>query len=283
MIKYTDKQIAEQLLDLFQTITKSITYAEDVLTKTQQINSAVENQVDKSERIQLEMAGIATHTKDMEKEVRQWQVEIKDIHNDVVKVVSQITNTETIDNLRRELQSARERLSDFQTKIQQIEENLPIFSQNLNQGLLAVQQSALQIEADKKEVSQFAQEIEDKFHQVVQARAEIEQVQKMGANLETMGSEVSNLALEVRTDKEALQRMIVEVENISIAGDNSLWELRKEVQSLGQQFDDNLKELGLKLQTQAKSQQRLRNWLFCMTFGVTILAIALILNLWQKS
>lgn len=283
MIKYTDKQIAEQLQDLFQTITKSISYAEDVLTKTQQINSAVENQVDKSERIQLEMAGIATHTKDMEKEVRQWQVEIKDIHNDVVKVVSQITNTETIDNLRRELQSARERLSEFQTEIQQIQENLPIFSQNLNQGLLAVQQLVLQVEADKKEVSQFAQQIEDQFNQVVQARSKIEQVQKMGANLETMGSEVSNLALEVRTDKEALQRMIVEVENLSIAGDNSLWELRKEVESLGQQFDDNLKDLGLKLQTQAKSQQRLRNWLFGMTFGVTILAIALILNLWQKS
>ena len=43
MIQYTDKQIAEQLQELFNTITAGISYAENVLKKTQQNNSDVEN------------------------------------------------------------------------------------------------------------------------------------------------------------------------------------------------------------------------------------------------
>jgi chromosome segregation ATPase len=270
MIQYTDKQIAEHLQELFEKITLGINSADNILKKTREVKSAVENQVDKAERIQAEISGMATGTQEIEKEVKQWQSEIKTIHNDVIKTVSEITNRETIDNLRQELQSAGTKLGEFQTQIKQIEDSLPAFNKQLNQSLTSVQQLASQVETDKQEVSGLKQQLESSVKQVLQVQSNIEYLGNITSRLESIDAEV-------KSDREVLQKIKIEVENLSVAGENSVQELRGEVQRLQQQFDDSFRELGQKLQTQAKVQERFRHWLLSVTFGVAILAVLLLM------
>ncbi|AFZ22801.1 hypothetical protein Cylst_0457 [Cylindrospermum stagnale PCC 7417] len=278
MIKSTANEIVEQIKTLFHKITIGIIYAEEVLKKTQQVNSAVEVQIDKADLIKLEIAGIAAHTQDIERDIQQWHLEIQDIHNDALRRLSELTNRENLDNLQQELHSARAKISDFKEKLAEIDKNLPLFQTQLNQDLKSVHQLASQVEIDKKEVTELAQKLESRVNQVIQLQSDIEQLLNTGSRLETINSELSNLTIEVRADKEALQKIKTNVESISITADNSLWELRGEVERLREHIDHNCRELGHKLQIQLKNQQRLDNWLFSITFGVAFLAVTWILG-----
>jgi uncharacterized coiled-coil DUF342 family protein len=140
MIQYTDRKVVEQLKELFHQTTIGIIYAEEVLKKTQQVNSAVEVQVDKADLIKLEIAGIAIHTQDIEKNIQQWYVDIQNIHDDVIQTLSKITNQQNIDNLQQELQSTHNKISEFQEKIAEIDQDLPKYHTQLNQNLALIQQ-----------------------------------------------------------------------------------------------------------------------------------------------
>jgi chromosome segregation ATPase len=270
MIQYTDQQIAKHLQELFEKITLGINSADNILKKTREIKSAVESQVDKAERTQAEISGMATGTQEIAKEVKEWQSEIKTIHNDVIKTVSEITNRETIDNLRQELQSAGTKLGDFQIQIKQIEDSLPAFNKQLNQSLSGVQQLASQVEIDKQDVSRLTQQLQDSVNQVLQVKSDIENLGNVIYRLESIDAEV-------KSDRELLQKIKIEVESCSVAGENSVREMRGEIQRLQQQFDDSFRELGQRLQTQAKSQERFRHWLLGVTFGVAMLAVFLVM------
>lgn len=279
MIKNTDNEIVEEIKTLFHKIAIGIIYAEQVLKKTQQVNSAVEVQVDKADLIKLEIAGIAAHTQDIEKDIQRWHLEIENIHNDVVKTLSELTNRENLDNLQQELQFARARINDFQEKLAEIDTNLPTrFHTQLNQNLESVQQLASQVEIDKKEVTELAQQLESRVNQIIQLQTDIEQLLNMGSRIETITSELANLAIEVRTNREVLQRIKTNVDSISTTADNSLWELRGEVERLREHIDHNCRALGHRLQIQLKNQQRLDNWLFSITFGVAFLAVTWMLG-----
>ncbi|MBD2388048.1 hypothetical protein [Cylindrospermum sp. FACHB-282] len=278
MIKYTDKEIVYQLNTLFDKINMGILAAEQVLKKTQQVNSAVEVQVDKADLIKLEIAGIAAHTQDVEKDIQHWYFEIQNIHNHIVKTLSEITNAENIANLHQELQSAIEKISDFQEKLADIDKKLPIFDTQWNQDINSVQQLASQVEIDKKEVTELAQQLEIRVNQVMQLQSDMKQLLNTQSHLETINLELFNLVKEVKADKEALQRIKTNVDSISVTADNSLWELRGEIEHLREHIDYNCRELGCRLQTQLKNQQRLDNWLFSVTFSVAFLAVTWILG-----
>lgn len=245
MMEYTDKQIAEQLQELYQKIIAGISYAEDVLKKTQQINSATED-------IKLEISAITADSKNIENNVKHWQTEIQAIHHNIVKIGSEITNNQAVELLQQEFIIVRHKLNEFQIKIQQTEK-------------------------DKTEIFASIQQLESKFNEIVQVISPIEQLRKMETIIEIMATEVSNVAIEVKADRALFTSIKRDLEDISIIGDNSMKELHREIEYLQQHLDHNLKEIGIKLQTQAKNQQRLRNWLFVITFGVACLGFVFML------
>jgi hypothetical protein len=57
-----------------------------------------------------------------------------------------------------------------------------------------------------------------------------------------------------------------------------VWELRGEVEYLRQHIDHNCRELGHRLQTQLKNQQRQDNWLVGITFSVAFLVVTWIVG-----
>ncbi|MFK0730627.1 MAG: hypothetical protein ACFKPT_20495 [Gloeotrichia echinulata GP01] len=271
MIEYTDKETAEHLQQLSQKILACINYAEDILNKTQQINSAVENQIYKAESIKLEISGIAAGTKNIENNVKQCQQEIQTMHHDVVTIVSQISHHESGEYLREEFLSLSHKIAEVQIKIQQIDENLPTLNKQLNQGLIAIKQLVEQRETDKQEFDALVQQLESKLNGVLDVKAQIDQLQKLENSLEIMAVEVSTLTIDVKADRTALTSIKTEVEDLSITADNSILELRGEMEYLQQKFDQTFQQLGQKLQTQAQYQQLLRNWLFGITFSVACL------------
>ncbi|MCM0594336.1 MAG: hypothetical protein HEQ35_05890 [Gloeotrichia echinulata IR180] len=271
MIEYTDKETAEHLQQLSQKILACMNYAEDILNKTQQINSAVENQIYKAESITLEISGIAAGTKNIENNVKQCQQEIQTMHHDVVTIVSQISHHESGEYLREEFLSLSHKIAEVQIKIQQIDENLPTLNKQLNQGLIAIKQLVEQRETDKQEFDALVQQLESKLNGVLDVKAQIDQLQKLENSLEIMAVEVSTLTIDVKADRTALTSIKTEVEDLSITADNSILELRGEMEYLQQKFDQTFQQLGQKLQTQAQYQQLLRNWLFGITFSVACL------------
>ncbi len=271
MIEYTDKETAEHLQQLSQKILACMNYAEDILNKTQQINSAVENQIYKAESITLEISGIAAGTKNIENNVKQCQQEIQTMHHDVVTIVSQISHHESGEYLREEFLNLSHKIAEVQIKIQQIDENLPTLNKQLNQGLIAIKQLVEQRETDKQEFDALVQQLESKLNGVLDVKAQIDQLQKLENSLEIMAVEVSTLTIDVKADRTALTSIKTEVEDLSITADNSILELRGEMEYLQQKFDQTFQQLGQKLQTQAQYQQLLRNWLFGITFSVACL------------
>ncbi len=245
MMEYTDKQIAEQLQELYQKIIAGISYAEDVLTKTQQINSETED-------IKLEISAITAESKNIQNNVNHKQSEIQAIHHNIVKIGSEITNNQDTELLQQEFMIVSHKLNEFQIKIQQNEEY-------------------------KTEIFASIQQLESKFNEIVQFRSQIEQLRKMETIIEIMATEVSNVAIKVKADRALLASIKTNLDDISIIGDNSMKELHREIEYLQQNLDHNLKEIGIKLQTQAKNQQRLRNWLFVITFGVACLGLVFML------
>lgn len=277
MIEYTDKEIGEQLQKLYQKIIAGISYAEDILNKAQQINSAVENQLYKAEGIKSEISAIAATSKDIGQNVNNWQTEIQAIHHNVVKIGYEINHNQSVDNLQQEFTNFSQKLREFHSKILQIDETLPGFEIKLNQGLIAIQQLVEKSETDKTELVELVQQLDTKVKEIFQITSQITQLRKVESILEIMAAEVSTLARELKADRAALASLKTDLDYISTTGDNSLQELRTEIEYIQQQLAHNLREIGEKLQKQAKNQQRFRNWLLGITFGVACLGFALIL------
>jgi chromosome segregation ATPase len=270
--------MVEQLQLVLHKISTGMIYAEEILKKTQQINSAVEIQVDKADSIKLEIAGIATHTQNIEQEIQQWHNEIQDIHDDISKTFCELTNKKYLIDLSQELYLAHTKLNEFQKKVKYLDEVLLGFNLQINQGLDSVQHLVSQVEIDKKEITDLTQNIENRFNQVMQLQSNMEKILQIGDNLENIGIKISQLEIVVRTDKEALQRIKTNVEQISVSADNSVWELRGEIERLRESINHNSRELKNKLQAQLKNQQRLDSWLLSIAVGVAFLTITLLLG-----
>src|SRR5207237_3136057 len=102
----TDREILEKLQALFHKLNIGIIYAEEVFKKTQQTNSAGENQVGNDELLKLDIARITAYTQDIEKDIQRWYLEIQDTHSNIVKKIFELTNTENLANLPQELRLA---------------------------------------------------------------------------------------------------------------------------------------------------------------------------------
>lgn len=277
-MQHTDREILEKLLALFHKLNIGIIYAEEVFKKTQQTNSAVENQVDNYELLKLDIARITAYTQDIEKDIQRWYLEIQDTHSNIVKKIFELTNTENLANLPQELRSAHNQLIEFQMKLQEINAIFPRFHAQLHQYLEFVQQLASQVEIEKKEVTELAQELVSRLNQFIQLQCDIRQLLNLGYRLEIISFELSNLAIEVRADRETLQKIKINLENISNTTDDTIWELRAEVELLREHIDHSSREIKYRLQTQLKNQQRLDNWLFYITFSVAFIAVTWILG-----
>ncbi|BAZ30542.1 hypothetical protein NIES4074_30030 [Cylindrospermum sp. NIES-4074] len=274
----TDREILEKLQALFHKLNISIIYAEEIFKRTQQTNSAVEDPVDKAEVLKLDIARVTAHAQDIEKDIKRWYLEIQDTHTNIVKKIFELTNTENLADLPQELRLAHEQLIEFQMRLEEINAIFPRFHAQLHQGLESVQQLASQVEVEKKEVTELAQQLVSRLNQFIQLQSDVGQILNLGYRLEIISSELSNLAIEVRADREAVQKIKINLENISNTTDDTIWELRAEVELLREHTDHSYREIKYRLQTQLKNQHRLDNWLFYITFSIAFLAVTWILG-----
>lgn len=267
----------EQIQTIFQRLSLGIIQAEEVLKKTEEINSSVEIQVSRAELIKLEVVEAANHSQNIESNIQQFYFEIQNIYNHIIQKLSDIPNTENLAHLYQELQTFISRLNEIQIKITEIDQNVTNCEQ-LCQNFHLSQQSLSQLEVDKQEIINIAQSLENRVQRVIDLQTDIEQVLTIGEKLETLNSELSGLAVQVGSNREILQRMQAYVEGRIIAADNSVWQLREEIEDLRGSFDQNYRDMKLRIQIQIKNQQRIDNWLLAITFSVAFLAITLVLG-----
>ncbi|HLO86035.1 MAG TPA: hypothetical protein VK203_13655 [Nostocaceae cyanobacterium] len=278
MRQYTNLEMIEQIYHIFQNISIVITQAEEVLIKTEEINSSVELQVGRADLIRLEIAEITARNQEIDDNIQRFYWEICNIHNNIIQKISEIPRRENLHCLHQEFNSVLTRLNEIQIQVTQIDQGLLKHNQPLAQEVDSSQQLLSQVERDKQAITELAQNLENRLQRVSELQTEIEQILRIEAHLDTMNSEISSLALEVKNNKEALQKMQNYIDNTRDRSDNYIWELRGEMERLRENFEYNYRDIKSRFQIQIRNQQRLDNWLFGVTFGIAFIAITLFLG-----
>lgn len=256
MSGHTDAETARQLEELWNTITRGIDYAQEVLERSRQVEAEVSQHcttvVDRASQAQttkLEISEIAHKVEQTQAAVRQLQVTVeekvqtaKQLCNEVVSTVAQFGGQETLQALQQELQDARTRLSEATTRLQQAEERLHTFEAQLQERSVALGELASQVEKDKTTISQLVQQTEGRAKEVLQVKSELQFYDNVASTLrqiqgqveekcrafearlqahstaqEQRSSEIFNLAQQVRADLEAIQRVGLEAESLRTA------------------------------------------------------------------
>lgn len=315
MIEHTDTETARQLEELWKTITRAIDYAQEVLERSRQVKTevsqhltTVEDRTSQAQTTKLEIAEIARKVEQAQEAVEQLQVMVAEkvqtaeqFCNDVISIVAEIGGQETLEALQQQFQDTRTRLSETTTRLQQVEERLHAFETQLQERSVALGELVSQVKKDKTAVSQLVQQFEGKAQDVLLMQSKLQdhdnlvstlqqiqgqidaQSQAYSATQEQRSSEISNLAQQVRADREVIQSVRLEAESLHTANEgrvNALetlvHEQSRQIERLNKQLHESQAELGQRLQTYAQNQQRLRNWVLGVTFGVAlVLALAI--------
>lgn len=237
MTQYTDEQIAQQLEQLAIVIQAAKESANTVLQQVQAIQDEI------SQFVETKKTEILNSQNQIVEQVqRQVQLQEEEIVNQfrtlVANTLTDLGGQAGLEKLRQELQEGHHVLSEIQ-----------IVNHQLHSG----------IETSLSKLQEMSQ-----IHSAVQETV---------SGLDAMRSEISDLAIQVRSDRKSIQTMRVEVENFSNELENTkntlVIELRGEIKQLQRELQ--------KQQTQAKSQQSLRNWLFGIAFSTAFIALVLAL------
>jgi chromosome segregation ATPase len=235
MTQYTDEQIAQQLEQLAIVIQAAKESANTVLQQIQ----ATQDEI--SQFVEIKKTEIVNSQNQIVEQVqRQVQLQEGEIVNQfrtlVANTLTDLGGQAGLEKLRQELQEGHHVLSEIQ-----------IVNHQLHSGIetsLSKLQDMLQIHSAVKQTV---------------------------SELEATRSEISDLALQIQSDKKSIQTMRVEVENFSNDIENTkntlVMELRGEIKQLQRELQ--------KQQIQAKSQQSLRNWLFGIAFSTAFIALVL--------
>ncbi|MUG94960.1 hypothetical protein F7734_22380 [Scytonema sp. UIC 10036] len=237
MTQYTDKQIAEQLEQLAIVILSAKESANTVLQQVQAIQDEI------SQFVEMTKAEILnSQNQIVEQVLMRVQLQEEEILNQfrtlVANTLTDLGGQAGLEKLRQELQEGHQVLSEIQSLNHQLQSSIGASLSKL-QGMLQIHSA----------------------------------VQETVSGLETMRSEISDLALQVQSDRKSIQTMRVEVEDFSNAIENNnntlVMELRGEIKQLQREIQ--------KQQTQEKKQQYLRNWLFVIAFSTALIALVLAL------
>lgn len=255
----TDLETARQLDMLWRRVSEGITKADVVLEQAREVRAEVQTGISRAEAVRLVIADLVQQSRIQVEQIQQLSATVEQLHNEVVSARAEIGGQETLEALKQELQDARTKLGEATTQLQETvnevggREGLESLRRELQEG----REVLSQIHSYEQQLQSRIGVASGTLQEIVQAYSA---TQETASRVEQKSSEVSNLAQQVRADREAIQSVV--------------HEQRGEIERLNKQLCDSQAELGQRLQNMVQSQHRLRNWLLGVTFAVA-LAVAL--------
>ncbi|MEC4813002.1 MAG: hypothetical protein SAK29_06980 [Scytonema sp. PMC 1069.18] len=309
MTQYTDEEIARQLEELLNVITKGTDSAKDVLQQAQQIKKEVSECIERTqeevEQRLVEVRELSSQTVENSRTVTERIQEIEEnanhilqmrsllqqLHQEVMLAVSEIGGQQGLEQLRKDSQEVQRRINEIQELISTAQSTLVTQAQvqiqlqekqvlNQLQTLVAEVLTPLGGQAgletlrqelqQGREVLGEIQHIDQQLHSnIATSLAQVQEtvqahsaMQEMVSQLETVRSEVSDLAKQVRLDREAIKHPENQNSQLAIA-------LRREMEQQQRELQ--------KLRTQINKQHRLQNWLLGIVFTCVLTALTLTL------
>jgi chromosome segregation ATPase len=243
----TDIEIAKQLEELWHTIERGITIANQATKQAADIHTAIIQDNSKIEQLKLDTFLFSQSVKKNIQEIQEQQTKLEfnintiyQIRDEVASYLEQIGDYQILlDTFRQGLKLVIESVDATKIQAQQLEGILPAFTKDLPQQLEQINQLAAQIETNKQEVARYQEKIQLQTNEVSQTHT---QIQSLKTEVETI---ITNFG-----GKQALDKLHQDNQNIH----NHL-----------QQAQIKIERLNQKLETQAKKQKQANNWLLALT------------------
>lgn len=259
MKTHTDLEVAKHLDELWQTIERGITVANDALEQAQKIHAFIAQDSKQLDTIKTDASLIANTIQDAVREMQTQKSQLGDniqiattIRDDIASQIEEIVNyKKTLDNFKSEFITIRDNLDVAKVKIEQLDAVLPEFTQELPQIIDEVRKLASQVQCDSQNAALCKQESDNQVQKAIEAYSETE----------TLKNEVEAIVKDFG-GKETFENLLLDNKSFR----NSFRESQAEIERLHK-----------KLETQAKKQSLLFNWLIGVSVGLAInLAIRLI-------
>lgn len=251
----TDLETARQLDLLWRRVSEGITKASEGITKAdgvleqaREVRAEVQTGISRAEAVRLVIAELVQQSRLQVEQVQQLSATVEQLHNEVVSAREEIGGQETLEALKQELQDARTTLGKATTQLQETvnevggREGLESLRRELQEG----REVLSQLHCCEQQLQSGIGAASGTLQEMLQAYSA---TQETASRVEQKSSEVSNLAQQVRADREAIQSVSLEVDSLRAAHASHINAL-------------------------VQSQHRLRNWLLGVTFAVA-LALAL--------
>ncbi|BAZ12524.1 chromosome partition protein Smc [Calothrix sp. NIES-4071] len=257
---HTDVETAKQLEELWHTIERGITVANQAAQQAGAIHAAIMQDYSKIEQLKLDTSSFAHTIQDNIDEVKQQQLYLEDniqavshIRHEIISQLEQIGDYQTrLDAFKQELKLVIDSVDTTKNQAQQLEAILPAFTKDLPQQLEQINQLAVQIETNKQEIAKYQEKTQHQANEGAQAHS---QIQTLKTEIETV---ITNFG-----GKQALDNLHLENQSIQ----NKLQQAQTEIERLHQ-----------KLETQTKKQKQFNNWLLALSVGVTLTLIFTIMR-----
>lgn len=241
MKTHSDLEVATQLEQLWHTIERGITTANEAVVKAKDIQLIILEDTKRCEKIQSEFVQnhrvIQNNVREVEIQQVQLQENIKiatQIRDELALQVTQLSNYQaTFEQFKQDLEAINNSVNAVQNQARLLEAILPESTKELPQQLEEVKQLASQLAIDKKEAAYFLEQVQDKAKLVVDTYSGLQQLKNQ------IESIINNFG-----GKQKLDTISNEIEH-----------------------------LHKKLETQTKQQSLLRNWLIAVSIGIAIALI----------
>lgn len=248
MKTHSDLEVATQLEQLWHTIERGITTANEAVVKAKDIQLIILEDTKRCEQIQSEFVQNHRVIQNNAREVEIQQVQLVEnikiatqIRDELALQVTQLSDYQaTFEQFKQDLEAINHSINAAQNQARLIEAILPESTKELPQQLEEFKQLALQLAIDKKEAAHFLEQTQDKAKLVVDTYSGLQQLK----------SQVESII----NDFGGKQKL----DTIS----NSFKAAQTEIEYLHK-----------KLETQTKQQSLLRNWLIAVSIGTAIALI----------
>ena|GEM_PF-2742197 len=275
----TDLEIARQLDMLWHKINEGIIKANTTLNKAKKI----ETEISLLEPVKLEMASLIKKGQFQAEEMEKLSAIAKNLYQQIILFIESIGGEDGVQLLHQEIQDYRTQLSEATRQLQQAEGKLHMFEADLQTRRNTIVELASQVRQDKAGISYLIAQVEAKVNNVLQVQLQMQEfLQNTVSTLEHLHSEVATIAQQVQADRQAIQSVNLNDKQRINYLEKLGQQQQEEIQRLKQQLVDSQAELGQRLQIMVQNQQRQRNWLLSLSFGVAfVIALAIAMTGWR--
>ncbi|MEB3178909.1 MAG: hypothetical protein VKL59_07770 [Nostocaceae cyanobacterium] len=275
----TDLEIARQLDMLWHKINQGIIKANTTLNKAQKI----ETDISLLEPVKLEIASLIEKGQFQAEEMEKLSAIGNNVYQQIMLVIESIGGEDGVQLLQQEIQNYRTQLSEATRQLQKAEGKLHMFEAELQARRNTIVELASQVRQDKAGISYLIAQVEAKVNNVLQVQLQMQEfLQNTVSTLEHLHLEVTTIAQQVQTDREAIQSLNLNDKQRINYLEKLGQQQQEEIQHLKQQLVDSQTELGQRIQIMVQNQQRQRNWLLSLSFGVAfVIALAIAMTGWR--